>query len=309
MPRSTALTWADTGASDFPARCDHAMVVLPWGKDKHVLLLGGVARGRWALQDVWCSRDGGATWRCTAPAAPWTARSGHAAVARRSDVLMLGGVGKAGLSGDIWRCSDGQGAEWTCEGTSAEWPARYGHSLLLLETAGHETLLLLAGVTLGRFLNDVWRSDDGLIWRRVAVTGALWAPRAAVAAATVGAAVVVAGGRGEDGCFGDVWISEDTGSTWSSLASSVSAPPPHSGAALVCLDGSLLLMGGFDGEDHNNSVWKGSLHISCANSGVVRWSGCGAAVWQPRYCHRVALLDELVIMTGGHGAQGWGNLS
>jgi len=58
-----------------------------------------VARGRWALQDVWCSCDGGATWRCTAPCAPWTARSGHAAVARRKDVLMLGGVGKAGLSG------------------------------------------------------------------------------------------------------------------------------------------------------------------------------------------------------------------
>ena len=29
--------------------------------------------------------------------------------------------------------------------TSAEWPARYGHSLLLLESAGHETLLLLGG--------------------------------------------------------------------------------------------------------------------------------------------------------------------
>ena len=58
------------------------------------------------------------------------------------------------------------------------------------------------GVALARFLNDVWRSDDGLTWRRVAV-GALWAPRAAAATAVVrGVTVVVAGGRGEEGCLG-----------------------------------------------------------------------------------------------------------
>ena len=56
-----------------------------------------------------------------------------------------------------------------------------------------------AGVALARFLNDVWRSDDGLLWRRVVPVGPVWAPRAAAAAATVGSTVVVAGGRGEEG--------------------------------------------------------------------------------------------------------------
>ena len=57
-------------------------------------------------------------------------------------------------TGEIWSCSDGQGAEWTCEATSAAWPARYGHSLLLLESAGHETLLLLGGA-------DAWETGGG----------------------------------------------------------------------------------------------------------------------------------------------------
>ena len=57
------------------------------------------------------------------------------------------------------------------------------------------------GVALARYLNDVWRSDDGLTWRCVA-SSARWAPRAAAATATVGATVVLAGGRGEEGALG-----------------------------------------------------------------------------------------------------------
>lgn len=54
----------------------------------------------------------------------------------------------------------------------------------------------------------------------------------------------------------------------------------------------------------------GSLHVSGASGGAaLRWSACGAAPWEARYCHRVALLDDMVIMTGGHGAQGDGMVS
>lgn len=58
----------------------------------------------------------------------------------------------------------------------------------------------------------------------------------------------------------------------------------------------------------------GSLHVSGASGAgaigaALRWSFCGAAPWEARYCHRVALLDDMVIMTGGHGAQGDGMVS
>ena len=58
----------------------------------------------------------------------------------------------------------------------------------------------------------------------------------------------------------------------------------------------------------------GSLHVSGASGAGaagagLRWSCCGAAPWEARYCHRVALLDDMVIMTGGHGAQGDGMVS
>lgn len=77
------------------------------------MLMGGVARGRWALQDVWHSADAGVTWHCSIAAAPWSARSGHAAITWNGQVLLLGGVGRRGLCGDVWKCADGIGTEWT----------------------------------------------------------------------------------------------------------------------------------------------------------------------------------------------------
>ena len=109
--------------------------------------MGGVARGRWALQDVWHSFDAGATWRPSTSTAPWSARSGHACVALRDGhVLLLGGVGRRGLSGDVWRTEDALGAEWKEISSCGKWPARYGHSLVVLSLAGKEVLIMLAGV-------------------------------------------------------------------------------------------------------------------------------------------------------------------
>ena len=51
---------------------------------------------------------------------------------------------------------------------------------------------------MGRFLNDVWRSDDeGETWRHVC--DAAFGPRAAAAAVVASERLIVAGGRGEDG--------------------------------------------------------------------------------------------------------------
>lgn len=261
-------------------------------KEKSILMMGGVARGRWALQDVWCSVNC-ISWSCSTSNAPWSARSGHAAVALGNTVLLVGGVGRSGLSGDVWKCKDGIGAHWTCESDAGEWPARYGHCLLDVD----EALFLLTGVGLGRFLNDVWRSDDqGVTWRCVTLA-APFAARAAAAAVAVKGCIVLAGGRGEDGCFSDLWISED-GAIWSELTS-VDAPKAHSGASLISLSGTLLLLGGFDGEDHDNTMWEGHMQ-----NNTVTWTK-SAAPWLPRYCHQVVMVDPgVLLLTGGHGARG-----
>ena len=44
------VDWSSYAAA-WPARCDHALVAL----GTRLLVFGGVAKGRWALQDVWCS--------------------------------------------------------------------------------------------------------------------------------------------------------------------------------------------------------------------------------------------------------------
>lgn len=264
------------------------MVVLPTQK-KPILIMGGVARGMWALQDVWSCQDG-TSWDCLTQSATWSARSGHAAVAVQAAVLLVGGVGRAGLSGDVWRSVDG--VTWKEMVSLGPWPARYGHGLLLLGDA----LLLLAGVGLGRFLNDVWRSDDqGETW--YALQSAPFAPRAAMAIAAVGRRILLAGGRGEDGCFQDLWLGEDIGLSWSQISQGLDRPLPHSGASMLWDDSSLLILGGFDGLHHQNAMWHGTFQKS------VSWRKVSAP-WAARYCHRAVVVDNVIVLTGGHGAEG-----
>lgn len=168
----------------------------------------------------------------------------------------------------------------------------------MLLDSGEEALILLAGVGLGRFLNDVWRSDDhGETWSLV--TSAPFAPRAAAATVATGGLILLAGGRGEDGCLDDLWMSPDAGLTWSELfVNGRLRPPALSGASLHCVDGQLILMGGFDGETHHNTLWQGLLKESS-----VSWTR-HTAPWTPRYCHCVAQMGPLMLLTGGHGAEG-----
>ena len=74
---------------------------------------------------------------------------------------------------DVWVSSDG--VTWTNEGPAA-WSPRGGHAVV----AYRDRLWLLGGadhvaddLSLDRFLNDVWVSDDGLVWSE-ATAGAPW---------------------------------------------------------------------------------------------------------------------------------------
>ena len=167
------------------------------------------------------------------------------------------------------------------------------------EIAGTEVLLLLGGVGLRRYFNDVWRSvDGGETWAQVA-SQTPFAPRAATATAvTSSGLLLLAGGRGEDTYFSDIWVSSDVGSTWAELTWEGASPLPLSGASLVLLQNdTFLLLGGFDGKKHCNQVWQVSVS---KNRRDVQWKSLPKPGWQPRYCHRAVLLGEsLIILTGG----------
>ena len=243
----------------------------------------------------------GASWQCSTPSAPWPARAGLAAAGLKSGrALVVAGTGGRGLHQDVWRSEDSIGRNWA-QLAEGPWLPRYGHSLLVADIAGAEVLVLLGGVGLRRYFNDVWRSSDGGETWEQAASRTPFAPRAATAAAvTSSGLLLLAGGRGEDTYFFDMWLSADVGSSWSELTWDGTSPLPLSGAALVPMEKeTFLILGGFDGGKHCNHVWQFSVS-SCLKS--VHWKRLPDASWKPRYCHRAVLLDRsLIILTGGYG--------
>jgi hypothetical protein len=115
-------------------------------------------------RDVWRSGDGGASWACATPAAPWSGRGYHAAaVADGGRRLLITGGGHCSnhfnaSKGDDCTAYDWHGEGWsTADGadwelvynfsshgtTSAGWGPRGGHGLLTLVRAGSEELVLV----------------------------------------------------------------------------------------------------------------------------------------------------------------------
>lgn len=153
----------------WPARTSAGTVHLRQARGASaVLILGGLAGDR-LLDDIWRSRDGGATWELLQDGAPWAARCGHAAAAvpvvkaRQSEgeeaVLLLGGLSSQGPLADAWRSLDG-GATWKQLLKEAEWAPRLEHRVTVLADA---SVLLLGGQASakGGYLSDVWRGFLG----------------------------------------------------------------------------------------------------------------------------------------------------
>ena len=96
-------------------------------------------------------------------------------------------------------------------------PSRYDHCAVVLDGQ----LLVMAGRSYyyAQFLNDVWRSTDGLSWGNLSPSPA-FSPRSAVGCAVFESQVVIVGGTVWDGSpvtWGskEVWGSA-TGSSWTS---------------------------------------------------------------------------------------------
>lgn len=157
-------TWERlAGQAPWPGRCWSSVAALPGGL---VLLLGGSGAEGGQLNDVWRSRDGGASWELLLEAAPWPARQGHGAAALPDGaVLVLGGLAAPGSAlNDVWRSADG-GASWERIAAAAPWQRRADFGLVA--RAGG-SLLLLGGSGGGGAVGDAWESHDGgAAWSRL----------------------------------------------------------------------------------------------------------------------------------------------
>ena len=159
-------TWTlVNGSSGWPARVLHSGVVMP---DGTIVLIGGSTRVDEYSDDVWQSRDQGASWVCVNKSIGWMPRMGAIAVVSGGSIIVSGGTLHGGFVqyNDVWMSAD-KGLTWTQVTAHAQWTKRYGHSMLAMP----DNSILLAGgfgFNTGNFKNDTWRSTDrGATWKLV----------------------------------------------------------------------------------------------------------------------------------------------
>jgi len=253
------------------------------------------------LNDVWKSKDNGSTWsKVPARSDRWVPRRGHAAVmdTRREVTFILGGLcGSGCYLNDVWSAQ--RVDVWTSHGR-APWSARHGHAVVTVQKRVHG-LVLLGGHDGKNFLNDVWtitRPTQALEWEQLG--HARWAPRYGHAAVEQDGSLIVLGGLLHEGltvaCRGDVWRSDDGGTTWIEIHRHA-FPPRYQHAAAV-VHGVLWVMGGVDTElQRLNDVWRSSGRDGPLG---VAWEALTpVAPWPPRYEFASAVAGDQLFLFGG----------
>jgi hypothetical protein len=181
------LTWEQiTTKAEWSKRLDHEVAIL----NDELYLAGGYNPGKVIgdpyLEDVWKTSDG-ETWTNLTKDAPWLGRRGHSLVTFNDgtgDALyVIGGfsvddaTGKRAYNNDVWKSADGE--NWTEIQDSTDWKVRMHHKCVVANHGGQDYIYLVGGYTMntntdGRsaieYLNDIWRSTDGVDWVNIGIT-------------------------------------------------------------------------------------------------------------------------------------------
>jgi hypothetical protein len=198
----------------FSKRLRHAAFVM---NGKLWVLGGQVPDGaggtQWAL-DAWSSSNSSA-W--TKELTGGLGATYLAQVVQRPDrVTLIGGI-QRGYSNNVWQTTNGN--DWTELSAHAQFSPRATRGVSF---GGHVWIIggATAESTGGARSNEIWRSDDGTQWTRVATQGTIFSPRDGHCVVVFGNKLWVIGGwDGEIGAGGtetrlnDVWSSDD-GVTW-----------------------------------------------------------------------------------------------
>ncbi|MBM3999084.1 MAG: galactose oxidase [Planctomycetes bacterium] len=222
--------------------------------------MGGWYNGRLpdhsASNAVWASSDG-ARWDQVVAAAPWTPRLAGGLVSHGGKIWLLGGTedyyfgNDQSVRNDVW-CSE-NGRDWTLAVEHAPWSPRAYHAAV--SHAGK--IWVLGGgnyVPNYRALNDVWCSEDGVAWTRVAESAG-WAPRIWFSSVSYRDRLWVLGGwsNGPPRNWNDVWYSRD-GADWKRYASPTIWKERHEHSAFVFRD--RIWIAGGHAQPLSNEVWS-----------------------------------------------------
>ncbi|MCC7565207.1 MAG: PKD domain-containing protein [Methanomicrobiaceae archaeon] len=241
-------------------------------------------------------------WTEVNAGAGWTAREAHTAVAMPDGgILLMGGIGDTYLN-DVWRSTD-SGATWEEVATIGPiWSARTGHTSVAMPDG---SIILMGGLDGFAIVNDTWRSTDGGATWTLATEHAAWPARYGHSSVVLpDGDIILTGGwddMGADTLFNDVWRSTDDGATWMQQTGNAGWTARTYHSSVVMPDGSIVLMGGYDGS-FKNDVWR-------STDGGATWTQqTGNAGWGARAIHgSVAMPDGSILLMGGQDAGGYLN--
>lgn len=134
-------------------------------------------------EDVWKSEDG-TNWSLMTEDGPFLGRRGHGLVALNNSLYLIGGFsvneesGERQYNNDVWQSADG--ITWkeikantkVPSGSSSDWVARMHHQCVVANNA----IYIIGGYSMQdegesryaiKYLNDVWRSTDGINWTKL----------------------------------------------------------------------------------------------------------------------------------------------
>ncbi|MFA7199735.1 MAG: PKD domain-containing protein, partial [Methanoculleus sp.] len=251
LSTDNGATWENITPQDpndiWSGRYGHAAVAV----NDTIVLMGGmnVMGDEYTLKnDVWQSRDYGATWTCVNTSPGWLARYAHTSVAMPDgSIVLMSGTTGSGLK-DVWK-SPSSGRTWermTDITDSAEWPGEGPTSVVLPDGS----IVIMGGAgSSGR----VWKSTDGgAIWTELSNPGEGYSRYSHTSVAMPDGSIVIMGGWYR-GLKNDVWRSTDNGTTWTQVTEHAEWSPRLGHTSVAMPDGSIVLMGG-DGS--TSDVWR-----------------------------------------------------
>lgn len=94
--------------------------------------------------------------------AEWSGRDGHCTVMLHNAIFLLGGTDDPYFcKNDVWKSEDG-GRSWIELCYMAPWPERWQHAACV-----NNGFMYISGGWGSEFLNDIWKSEDGINWTYV----------------------------------------------------------------------------------------------------------------------------------------------
>lgn len=248
--------------------------------------------------EVWSSKDG-KHW-VLETYAPWEGRHTAGYVVFKGFMWIIGGdANQHHYQNDVWKSSDG--INWVMVCDNVPWGPRVLHYTVVFK----DKIWVMGGQTLPQFApapeifySDVWCSEDGKNWRKVA-DNLSWAPRGMIGGTAVfkDRIWIIGGGTYDTPChserifYNDVWCSKD-GIKWEKVCEN--APwHPRQYHDVAVFDGKLWVLEGYHKNGGNrNDVWY--------SEDGKNWIELPGTPWPVRHAASVFVYDDALWVVAGN---------